>query len=122
MWTRRILPTKEQIMGQSLESKKMKPDEILMKASELYEKKSEEYGDNWKRVGPILRLVFRNIIPQNFEMNREGPWYWERIHLITMIVIKLTRFIVAMEKGENHKDSTRDLVVYAAMLDSLEEE
>ena len=46
---------------------------------------------------------------------------WDKLHLITMILVKLTRIVNAMNLEKSHKDSTRDLVVYAAMLDSLED-
>lgn len=102
-----------------IQNKPLTPDEILMKASELYEERREVYGDNWTRIGPILQLLLDKV---PMSPPRRGPiWYYDRVHLITMIVVKLTRFIVGMEKGEHHKDSTRDLIVYAAMLDSLGE-
>ena len=92
----------------------MTPEKVLTDAGIMYAKKRLEYGDSWERVGRVLFELLRIKEIQGGEI-----WRWHRIHLVTMIVVKLTRFCVGLEKGEHHKDSTKDLVVYAAMLDSL---
>lgn len=94
------------------------PSECLIKAAELYSDRGLKYGDNWLKVGQVLNILFSNQIATELC----DRWTWDRIHLVTMILVKLTRFTNGMLTGNHHKDSTRDLVVYAAMLDSLSED
>jgi len=97
-----------------ISEKKISPEDILIEAWDLYKDKESQYGDNWKRVGPLLLDLFEDFTPKSEKD-------WDRVHLITMIFVKLTRMVNSMSGNTIHKDSTRDLVVYAAMLDSLEE-
>lgn len=90
------------------------PSDVLKKASELYGMKESRYGDNWKRIGPVLSLLFKGFNPIS-------PKDWDKLHIITMIIVKLTRIVNGIKSGGNYYDSKRDLVVYAAMLDSLED-
>ena len=98
--------------GKTMENKT--PAGILTESAQLYIEKEKEYGDNWKRVGPILSLLFKYYTPVLLKE-------WDKVHLITMIIVKLTRIVNSMCTENTHKDSTRDLVVYAAMLDSLDQ-
>jgi len=93
----------------------MSPDEVLKNASKLFKEKARIYGDNWKQIGPILNMLF----PRGLSGSTKRM---DELHLIVMILVKLTRYTEGINNGKEHKDSTRDLVVYAAMLDSLSDE
>ena len=90
----------------------MSPDEVLKNASKLFKEKARVYGDNWKQIGPILNILFPHGLLGSIK-------HMDKLHLIVMILVKLTRYAEGVNNGKDHKDSTRDLVVYAEMLDSL---
>lgn len=46
---------------------------------------------------------------------------WNRAHLFLLGVVKQSRYAVNFEKG-GHRDSARDLTVYSAMLEAVDEE
>jgi len=93
----------------------MKPSELLKQAAALYEQKSEEYGDNYLRIGEILDRLF----PKGVAI--VGVEDFNRFHLLLLMFVKLTRYTENWDKG-GHTDSLKDLQVYAAMLEAYDGE
>lgn len=85
---------------------------ILEQASKTFKEKNKEYGENWREVGAVLKVLF----PEG--LKTESTDDFNRFQFITMIVGKLTRYTNNFDRG--HQDSLRDLVVYTAMLESLD--
>lgn len=90
------------------------PDELLKKA-EIYKERNKIYGDNYKRFGPIMQLLFPNGIELKTkdDLNRFG--------ILVQVVAKVTRYCQNFEDG-GHDDSLDDAAVYAMMLKELDAE
>ena len=92
------------------------PAQILEAAAKTFAAKNKEYGENWRRVGPTLMALFGG---ESTTLSSEKDH--ERFHILMLIVVKLTRYVVNWEKG-GHKDSIHDAAVYAAMLEAIDDE
>lgn len=88
--------------------------EILREAATTYEVRNEEYGENYRMVGPVMELLF----PDGVDRVLLGD---ARFHLFELVVVKLTRLA---STHLEHRDSARDAAVYCAMIEAeiLEEE
>ncbi len=84
--------------------------DILAEAASTFREKNALYKDNAENVGKVLAAMFPDGI------NLKTPADHKMYHLITMVVGKLTRFA---NSGLTHQDSIRDLVVYAALVESI---
>lgn len=93
----------------------MLPDQILINAAETFKERGKIYGDNYKRIGDVMMA----LIPEGKHFEPIDADDWHRFHLFFMIVVKLTRLA---ETDITYKDSVHDIIVYAAMLESLMEE
>lgn len=87
---------------------------ILEEASQTFKAKNAEYGDNWEKVGKILNILY----PNGIEIKSEDEH--NRFQMLMMILGKLTRYINNWKSG--HIDSIHDLIVYAALLQSIDNE
>lgn len=85
----------------------------LEEALETYKERNKIYGDNYKQFGYIMTALFPSGIPG------DSPLAWNRLGVIVQIVSKLSRY--AQNIGEPHKDSIHDIIVYAAMLEELDD-
>jgi hypothetical protein len=84
--------------------------DVLQAAAGTYKVSNAVYKNNHEQVGEILRIMF----PDGMTLLHPGDH--EVYSLLVQIVGKLTRF------GNNqlrHPDSIRDLIVYAAMLETI---
>lgn len=81
--------------------------ETLRNMAKTFEERNAMYGDNYKRVAPIMRVLFPDGVDK--ELLLADHW-----HLFELMVVKLTRFAVS---GLTHKDSIHDTAVYAAMIE-----
>lgn len=88
----------------------MKPDEILQAAADTFRERNAVYASNHEKVGEIMNVLF----PHGVHLN--SALAFERWHIFELIIIKLTRFVNA---DMSHKDSVRDIAVYAAILEML---
>ena len=88
------------------------PD-MLRQAAQTYEERNKIYGDNYKRFGPIMALLF----PKGIELITEDDH--NRFGVFVQCVSKLTRYAEQFEVG-GHDDSLLDLSVYANMLRELD--
>ena len=81
--------------------------------AELYDKKNNEYGDSYKRMGHIMKAFFpdgvRLISHEDFA----------RYNLFEAVIGKMNRYASNFHK-EGHADSLDDAAVYAQMLDELD--
>jgi hypothetical protein len=84
--------------------------EILEEMANTYRERNAVYGDNYKRVGDVMKALFPNGVAINTAA-QFNVW-----HLFELIVVKMTRFA---NSGLSHQDSIHDLGVYAAMVESL---
>lgn len=90
------------------------PD-MLRESAQTYEERNKVYGDNYKRFGPIMALLFPhgpNLVTED-DHNRFG--------VFVQCVSKITRYAENFGKG-GHDDSLLDLAVYANMLRELDAE
>lgn len=89
--------------------------EMLEEKAALYKQRNAIYGDNYKRFGPIMALLFPEGSPlkTNDDFNRFG--------ILVQIVAKVTRYAENFNRG-GHEDSLDDLAVYAMMLKELDNE
>jgi hypothetical protein len=77
----------------------------LEQMAKTFRERNAAYKDNYKVAGAILDLMF----PDGMKDQEVG-------HLLSLVVVKLTRFT---QSGMKHKDSVHDAGVYAAMIDSI---
>jgi hypothetical protein len=90
------------------------PDDLRAKAK-LYEERNKLYGDNYKRFGPIMMLLF----PTGIELVSADDH--NRFGIFVQIVAKVTRYAEQFAKG-GHDDSLDDTAVYSMMLKELDTE
>jgi hypothetical protein len=89
----------------------MNAGEILQQAADTFKARNAEYGNNYKDTGAALLALF----PGHKLPAITTPEQANRLCLVIACLSKLTRYTHSFDKG--HKDSARDLAVYAAMLE-----
>jgi hypothetical protein len=89
--------------------------ELLRHAASIYEERNKIYGDNYKRFGSIVSLLFPNGLTLENEDDHN------RFGVFVQIVSKITRYAECFELG-GHIDSLDDTAVYAMMLQELDNE
>jgi len=89
--------------------------ELLRAAAEIYEERNKLYGDNYKRFGKVMEVLFPNglTLKTTDDFNRFG--------VFVQIVSKQTRYAEMFSRG-GHPDSLDDTSVYAMMLRELDVE
>lgn len=90
--------------------------EILAEGAKTFAERRKIYGDNWRRAGDALQALFPNGVTMKTANDHA------RFHIFSLAVVKLSRYAVAYERGERHKDSTHDGMVYNAMLEMIDDE
>lgn len=90
-------------------------NEFLTAAADTFKERNAQYGDNWTMVGEVMKGLFPNGVTLNTTDD------WNRMHILLLKLVKLTRYTVNWNKG-GHADSIRDDTVYGAMLESIDEE
>lgn len=89
-------------------------DDILIEAGETFRQRRAVYGDNWKRAGAMLQALFPNGVFLSSAMDHDS------FHILSLIVVKLSRYAVSWDRGEFHQDSVHDAAVYCAMLEMID--
>lgn len=89
------------------------PDTKLDAAADTYRERNETYGQGWKQFGATAKSLF----PDGVVLLTEDDF--TRFHLYMLMIVKMTRTATA---NLQHADSLKDLAVYAAMLESFNEE
>lgn len=83
--------------------------QILAAGAATFRERNASYGNNYRMVAPMVRVLFPAGVPPELVARHE----W---HLFELILVKLSRFAIS---GMRHVDSVHDLMVYAAMIESL---
>lgn len=87
--------------------------DILAAGAATYAARNKVYGENYRMVAPIMKVLFPYGVPA-------GVIHSDKWHMFELLVVKITRF--ATSKLE-HTDSIHDAMVYAAMIEaSIKEE
>jgi len=86
------------------------PSKIIQEMHETFKQRGEVYGDNYKQVGEVMKVLFPDGIILNSVMD------FNTYSIFDLITVKLTRFAQSKMK---HIDSIHDIAVYCAMLESL---
>jgi hypothetical protein len=96
-------------------SSKLRADQILEKSAETFRARNAVYGDNYLKVGKVMAALF----PDGVTLRTVDDH--NRFHIFMLAVVKLTRYVHNWD-ATGHADSCHDLTVYAAMLESIDEE
>lgn len=91
----------------------MKPDEILKEGGKTFEAKRKEYGEGYLKYGKVMHALF----PDGLKVSGEHDF--NRLGVFLQMVSKMIRISENFQRG-GHIDSDHDLMVYSAMLESLE--
>lgn len=83
--------------------------DVLQLMAATYRKRNAIYGDNFRMVGPMMRVLFPSGVPADV-------LHSDQFHLFELILVKLSRFAVS---NLQHKDSIHDAAVYAAMIEAI---
>lgn len=93
----------------------MTPPEMLRNCAAIYEQRNKLYGDNYKRFGPVMQLMF----PDGLVL--KTPEDHNRFGVFVQVVAKVTRYAENFTAG-GHPDSLDDMAVYAMMLQELDQD
>jgi len=89
-------------------------DKILDEAADTFRKRFPVYGKNAPKIGGAMAAMF----PEGITLRT--PEDFTRFYLLIMVITKLSRYVNNFTNG-GHKDSLVDAAVYAAMLQSEDE-
>lgn len=88
-------------------------DEILTEMAATFKERNAVYGDNFRKVGPVMSALH----PEGVRLSTDKDH--EFFHLYSLLIVKLTRFATS---NLTHRDSIHDMCVYGAMLEAILEE
>ena len=108
-----LTPGSKQGLSQS-SLEELSASKILKRLGNLYGKKNKEYSDNFRLYPNVMTALFPHGIRLNYHDDHI------RMQILSLIVVKLTRYAVNWDKG--HNDSLSDLAVYAATLQQIDQE
>lgn len=83
--------------------------EILRDMADTFQERNAVYGDNYKQVAQLVKVMFPNGVPP--ELVVTDQW-----HLFELKLVKLSRFAIS---NLTHVDSIHDDAVYSAMIESI---
>lgn len=83
--------------------------DVMESMAETFRERNAEYKDNFKMVGPIMKILFPDGVPAELLGSHQ-------FHLFELKVVKLSRFAIS---GLQHLDSIHDDGVYSAMIESI---
>lgn len=87
-----------------------RPTDVYKKLNELYAARSTSYGDSYKMVGKIMKILFPDFQARTLIDH-------VRLHLVGWMVGKLCRYAASIQRGgAGHEDSLQDLAAYAVLL------
>jgi hypothetical protein len=88
------------------------PDQMLHRLADLFHAKAREYGDSYKRHGPVMAALF----PGGITLKNADDF--GRFAIFDLMVVKLVRYTT--DFNARHADSLDDLAVYTAMLREMD--
>jgi hypothetical protein len=94
----------------------MTPEDFLSSLIKLKQEKGKEYGEDYQHIGTVLSAMF----PRG-SLLLASPEDFGRLAMLVMMVTKIMRYCTNFDKG-GHADSLRDLDIYAALLQHLDDE
>ena len=83
--------------------------DVMESMAETFRERNAEYKDNFKMVGPIMKILFPDGVPAELLGSHQ-------FHLFELKVVKLSRFAIS---SLQHIDSIHDDGVYSAMIESI---
>jgi|SRR5215472_4038468 len=93
----------------------MRPSETLRELAGLYEERNKQYGDSYKEAGAVFAALFPNGV------TLESIKDFNRFAVLMHIVNKLKRYCNNWDKQRIDPDHTKDISVYATMLNELDD-
>lgn len=91
------------------------PQQVLHDGAKTYEERNAKYGDNFRTFPSIMMGMF----PNGIQLSSYDDWM--RMQFLSLIAVKLSRYALNFEAG-GHPDSSHDMMVYAAMMESADAE
>lgn len=82
---------------------------VLSEGAKTFAERNAVYGSNYKMVAPLMRTLFPQGVPSDLVVQ-------DHFHLFELMLVKLSRFAIS---NLTHQDSVHDLMVYAAMVESI---
>ena len=89
--------------------KKRDAGDILAEMAATYKERNAVYGDNYKMVAKLMKVLFPNGVPPELVVQ-------DHFHLFELKLVKLSRFAIS---NLTHQDSIRDDGVYSAMIEAI---
>lgn len=89
-----------------------KPSDLLREAAAMFDERDALYGSNYKRFPVVLLSMFPGQTIPEIKTVEDA----QRLQLMIQATNKIVRYAENFHRG-GHKDSARDLCVYAAMLE-----
>ncbi len=86
--------------------------DVLQQMADTFRERNAVYGDNYKRVAPIMAVLFPEGAPPEL-------LHHDAFHLFELLIVKISRFAIS---GMTHMDSIHDAAVYAAMIEAILQE
>jgi hypothetical protein len=83
--------------------------EILNGMAETYTERNAVYGDNYRMVGAMMKVLFPDGVSKEL-------LHSDKFHLFELKLVKLSRYAIS---DMTHRDSIHDDAVYSAMLESI---
>jgi len=90
-------------------TKKRDAGDILAEMATTYKERNAVYGDNYKMVAKLMKVLFPDGVPPELVVQ-------DHFHLFELKLVKLSRFAIS---NLTHQDSIRDDGVYSAMIEAI---
>jgi hypothetical protein len=90
-------------------AKRRDAGDILAEMAATYKERNAVYGDNYKMVAKLMKVLFPNGVPPELVVQ-------DHFHLFELKLVKLSRFAIS---NLTHQDSIRDDGVYSAMIEAI---
>lgn len=100
---------KKPAAAQSVATSTVTAADILQEMANTFRERNAVYGDNFKMVAKLMAVLFPKGVPSELVTQ-------DQFHLVELILVKLSRYAIS---NLTHKDSVRDLGVYAAMCEAI---
>ncbi len=96
---------------------------FLESGATTYRERNKQYGDSYYKFGKVMAELFPDgfiFAGANSLDPKKAAHDWNRLGILVQIVSKLTRY--SNDFSKPHHDSIHDIMVYAAMLQELDQD